>query len=283
MRRLAQYRSNGYFVVSFDEVYFPTDLDAMYYPTRGVYWDGSGWSGKSTQVAKAGTVPLAQQIANIFERWQNVSVEKPRVVVVDDGVFEGASTMYFFKKLNEYVGVHSDTLGSVLSGLFLESFMELDYEGKIELRVEAVHHYPRRKVEVIDWICERDFFAGIPQSGRAVIKSPQDSVALQYNSQPLSVPYWQGCGNLNWASVPDDGGEELTRTCASLTARLFNHVAVQSHRNPFRLGELPRLPAGIGFDPSSSEPFDPSQPLYDALQVFLHRVFGSSCQLEKKV
>ncbi len=276
--RLRWYRDHGFVTVLFDRVYFPTDTGLRYSPTRAVLWQGGGWQGQSYQVAKAGTPPLALQAEAVARFWRSACNESMRVLVADDGVFEGASARRFFRELLR-CGVPGDVLGSVLGGISLERFIEQSEEDGARLAIDAVHAYPSTGPEVIDWVCQRDFFAGVPQSGRAVISAPGDAVALQENGQPLSAPYWFGSGSLSWASIPDSAAEVFTRACARLTNRVYVRSAELSGRGSIRCGELAQLPAGICFDPNTLEHWEADWPFSTALDAFLQRTFGSSCRL----
>lgn len=276
--RVRGYRARGFMVVAFDRVYYPSGVGISYSPTRAVLWRGNGWHESSYQVAKAGTLPLARQASEVAASWFAADDANLKVLVADDGVFEGSSARRFFAELLG-LGVGGAALGSVIGGVSLERFLQRGDVSDVALVVDAVHVYPSGGPEVVDWVCQRDFFAGLPRSGRAVISEPGDTVAIQRNGQPLSAPYWYGSGSLSWASVPQESGERFTRACAAMTAGMFARVADLSHRGPIRCGELAQLPAGICFDPSTLEPGDPEQPFSSAVEEFLQRTFGASCTL----
>lgn len=276
--RVRGYLARGFMVVAFDRVYYPPDVGTSYSPTRAVLWRNEGWCGRSYQVAKAGTLPLARQASDVAASWFAADDANLEVLVADDGVFEGASARRFFAELLG-LGVGGAALGSVIGGVSLERFLQRGDVNDVALVVDAVHVYPSGGPEVVDWVCQRDFFAGLPRSGRAVISDPGDSVALRCNGQPLSAPYWYGSGSLSWASVPQESGERFTRACAAMTVGIFARIAELSHRGPIRCGEIAQLPAGICFDPNTLEPGDPRQPFVSAIDEFLQRTFGSSCGL----
>lgn len=277
-KRLRWYRGHGFQVVLFDGVYFPADSGLRYSPTRAVLWNGDGWQARSYQVAKAGTPSLARQAEAVAESWRSARNGSAGVLVADDGVFEGSSARRFFRELLR-CGVPGQVLGSVLGGISLERFIEHDGADGVRLAIDAVHAYPRTGPEVIDWVCQRDLFAGVPQSGRAIISGPGDAVALQEHGQPLSAPYWFGSGSLSWASIPDSAAEVFTRACARLTNRVYVRSAELSGRGSIRCGELAQLPAGICFDPNTLEHWEADWPFSTALDAFLQRTFGSSCKL----
>lgn len=92
--------------------------------------------------------------------------------------------------------------------------------------------------EVIDEICERDFYPGVPFSGRLV----------SYEGVGVGVPYILPFGNPEkWASIPENRVKIFSRFCIEQTAILFHEIGVVSGRDVM-CRDLPR--GVIGISPS---------------------------------
>lgn len=106
------------------------------------------------------------------------------------------------------------------------------------LQVKCVNYYP----QVIDQVCERDFFIGVPSSGRTFV----DSKGLIWG-----VPYIRPFGNPTWASIPKTDQSEYSRYCIKQSVILWQAIEEISSR--FILcQDLPR--PTIGF-PVNNERF----------------------------
>ena len=87
---------------------------------------------------------------------------------------------------------------------------------------------------VIDEVCERDFYPGIPLSGRLVAKS--SNVGMPY-ILPFGRPK-------EWATIPEEWHRELSRFCLTQTIRLFTEIErhsgkiVASHLLPRQVHSL---------------------------------------------
>lgn len=80
--------------------------------------------------------------------------------------------------------------------------------------------YIRRYEEVIDEVCERDFYPGVPFSGRLLV-----------NHENVGVPYLLPFGHPGkWASIPDRWQVSFSGFCLQQTIRLFEEIERCSDR-----------------------------------------------------
>ncbi len=82
--------------------------------------------------------------------------------------------------------------------------------------VECVREYP----EVIDVVCERDFYPGVPFSGRTLAGSK--NVGVPY-LLPFGKPY-------EWASIPLEWQQPFSCFCIEQTISLFESIEKESHK-----------------------------------------------------
>lgn len=153
------------------------------------------------------------------------------VSIVDDVIFSGGFLLRILGLFNK-VGIKVVT---VYTGIAIgEGMSKIWSEG---YRVKCVRFFP----EVIDEICERDFFPGVPLSGRT-----------RCGDGNIGVPYILPFGLMEkWASVPKEYEVAVSRRCIELTTLLFREIGRVSGR-AVRCTDLDRGVAGI---PSSTASF----------------------------
>lgn len=162
-----------------------------------------------------------------------------RVVLVDDVIFSGS----FLIRILELLKKEGVKVSAVYTGIAVGSGMAMIQSHGYY--VECVRFFP----EVIDEICERDFFPGVPLSGRTL-----------HEAQNVGIPYILPFGLMGkWASVPEERGKVVSERCIEFTALLFDQIGRVSGR-PVRCSDLDRGVLGI---PSSATPF------VDALKQFV--------------
>lgn len=189
---------SGLFPVSLDKVYFRSEpsLDI----TRLV-----DEAGKDRGLGKrAGTPSLLRQFRALKESGVN------EVVLVDDVIFTG-DLVRRTGKLLERMGVR---VPMVCAGIgIVEGIEQLNGFGQ---EVSCVREYE----EVVDEICERDFYPGVPMCGRSL-----------QGDENTGVPYILPFGNPGkWASIPTEWQEPLSRFCIGQTIKLFEAIEEKSSR-----------------------------------------------------
>lgn len=191
-------RKNGLYPLSLDRVYYPSGLRIDI--ARQV-----GTDGKDQGLGRrANAHPLLEQ----FRQLRNSGVRQ--VSLVDDVIFSGDLVARVGKALNR-VGME---VGAVYAGIGIQEGIDL-LRSK-GYKVECVRSYK----SVIDEICERDFYPGIPLSGRLV--DPE---------QNIGAPYILPFGNPGkWASIPERWQAPFSRFCLGQTIQLFEGIEKASGR-----------------------------------------------------
>lgn len=145
------------------------------------------------------------------------------VVLVDDVVYSGSLLDRVIRCLS-YYGVK---VPLVCAGIGIS-------EGLRRINAEREIWCVRAYEEVIDEICERDFFPGVPFGGRLLI-----------GHHNVGVPYILPFGKPGaWASIPMGSEVPLSKKCIELTRRLFGEIERCSNR-PVSCSNLDRIVPGI--------------------------------------
>lgn len=145
------------------------------------------------------------------------------VVLVDDVVYSGSLVDRVIRCLS-YYGVR---VPLVCAGIGIS-------EGLRRINSEREIRCVRTYEEVIDEVCERDFFPGVPYCGRLLI-----------GHSNVGVPYILPFGNpRSWASIPEESTVPLSKKCIELTRRLFEEIESCSNR-PILCSNLDRTVPGI--------------------------------------
>jgi len=178
------------------------------------------------ETERCDSAPLPVQI-------KALAVEGVReVTLVDDVVFSGNGIV----RLIELCAAYGVTVRAVIAGIAIG-----EGEQKITARGIPVHA-AHRFSQVIDEICERDFYAGLPLSGRNV------TMQLHNTGAPYFFPFGKPC---EWASVPVEHAESLSQFCLRQNIALWRAIEAMSGTT-VQCGDLPRLPFGA---PCNGKPF----------------------------
>ena len=155
------------------------------------------------------------------------------VILLDDVIFTAGGMHWLIEELAR----RNRSVVKIIAGIGIRS------EGFQALRnlvdVECVKEY----VGVVDEVCQRDFVAGVPMSGRTVYHA---------SGETSSAPYFKPFGNAEqWASIPKDKVDEFSDFCMDTSIEIFRKVGDESGRN-VPTSVIDRLPQGIR--PSESFP-----------------------------
>jgi len=187
--------------VSLDGVYFKSEMS--FEITRLVNRQGQniGWGNR------AGTLTIPQQL----DLLRKTGVKK--VALVDDVIFSG-NMLEMILNLFSSIGI---CVPVVCAGIGI---------------AHGIKHisYARREIycvrtfdQVIDEICERDFYPGVPLSGR-----------LLSDGENIGVPYIYPFGKFeDWASIPSEYGPDLSDFCLQQTTLLFEEIERISEKKVF--------------------------------------------------
>lgn len=193
--------------ISMDRVYFPTTprIDIA----RIVTEDGNDKG--------LGARTDAESLFRQFRRLRDLEIDK--AVLVDDVLFSGGLMVRIRKTLQAF-GIETPV---ICTGIAIQD--GVDILAKQGATVQAVRTYP----DVIDEVCERDFFVGVPLSGRTI--SHENNVGAPY-ILPFGKPE-------EWASIPTDQQTAFSRRCIERSMALFSAIEQASGR-PVACADLDR-------------------------------------------
>lgn len=167
------------------------------------------------------TLPLLQQFRSLKEAGLK------EVALVDDVVFTGELAERVIQCLSQ-LGIR---VPLVCAGIGVVEGIQRINRSKREVRCV------RRYEKVIDEICERDFYPGVPFSGR-----------LLAGGSNVGVPYLLPFGNPGkWASIPSEWQIPFSEFCIQQTINLFQEIEICSNRM-VSCAELGRMVARLPQD-----------------------------------
>ncbi len=128
------------------------------------------------------------------------------VALLDDVIFTGVGIVALAQKL----AFINRPVRQIITGIGIGQGIDKIKEAGIE--VLCVHEYK----DVIDEVCERDFLACIPMSGRTV---------RDQNGRYWSAPYFRPFGDpQKWASIPDEYIKDFSQFCLVRSAALWREI-----------------------------------------------------------
>ncbi len=202
-------------VVSMDFVYANTPI--ALHMTRAVVKQGSDF-------VSAGFVPRAKatSLAKQAETIARLLGTKREVVLYDDVIFEGNTITQAIELLAKHGVRVIEVRAAITVG-----------EGKRHLNSVPVFssvHFD----EVIDEVCERDFFPGVTQSGRTLASNTY-----------IGIPYIAPFGDAErWASIPQEYVSIVSDGCRELACALYEEIARRNNVQ-VTIADLPRGIYGI--------------------------------------
>ncbi|MFA5154984.1 MAG: hypothetical protein WC453_00970 [Patescibacteria group bacterium] len=196
-------KDNGLPVISLDRIYVATEYNLEV--TRIVDSNGRDLGSQN----RAGTPNLDNQLRLIKDSLSQ-GANTREVVLADDVIFSGdllLKAVDLLKKVDIKVV-------KVFAGIGITEGVE-----KIEARnipVKCVCEYS----EVIDEVCERDFYPGVPLSGRLV-------AGTENIGSPYLLPFGK---QKKWASIPEEYQVDFSQFCWRQTILLFSAIEHYSQR-----------------------------------------------------
>lgn len=193
---------------------------------------------------------VREQIDRCVEIYRELSKTKERkVVLVDDGTFTGRTVVKILKLLAEQ-GVFVD---SIRLGVAKPAAVNVIADWKDEKTGRGISFLSCLKLcpPVKDWVAERDFFPGVPLSGR-VVGTMVNGTPVATRTNPLQKPvrksYLAGWGNMqNWAAI-DTGKDAFTIAALDLSIQLWEEIERlwrPSGHGPILVSELDAIPWAI--------------------------------------
>jgi hypothetical protein len=171
-------------------------------------------SGEVTGMTnRAGAPSLLEQIKHIKASGLH------EITLADDVIFSGKLVVDIIGHLKS----HGLIVKNVCACIGIKE--GIDKIAQIVEHVDCAYSYDA----IIDEVCERDFYPGIPLSGRLLEGS--DNVGMPY-IYPFGDP-------VSWASIPVDKASAFSRLCLGLTTELFQEIERLSKR-PVLYRNVPR-------------------------------------------
>src|SRR5581483_387016 len=137
-------------------------------------------------------------------------LKSEEIALFDDVGFSGDMLV----KLVSILSKMEISVSTVFLGIGIGEALEKLRQSKID--VQTVRSYQ----DVIDEICERDFYLGVPQSGRTYANDPTKGF-------PYILPF----GNPEkWASIPTENQLEFSLFCIQQSIDLFEAIERKSGR-----------------------------------------------------
>lgn len=191
-------RTGGLPTISLDRVYYRSRLTLDLTRIVDIH-------GQDAQIGpRPGCAPLAAQVEAIALH------NHKTMALIDDVIFTGACIEEICGQL-EKIGI---AVPVVYAGIVVGNGARRIIQGGRTTR--CVRWYN----DVVDEVCERDFYPGVPLSGR--------TVSGEANT---GMPYLLPFGNMGkWASIPEESQERLSRLCLQLTGELFMEIERLSGR-----------------------------------------------------
>lgn len=176
---------------------------------------------------RPGYPPISKQL-----QYFKAEIPSP-VTLIDDVIFSGKGILRLSQML-ESVG---RPVRQVICGIGIaEGVKGLEDVG---INVRCIREYQ----DVIDEVCERDFYACVPFSGRTVVDK---------NGQNWSAPYFEPFGNpQKWASIPPEQIISFSEFCLSQSITLWRRIE-QLSRERVPTHAVPRKIRGLKKDASVS-------------------------------
>lgn len=175
------------------------------------------------------TPSLEEQIEN-FKR----AITSRSVIVIDDGIWTGHTMRWAVNALqNQGLNVVA-----VVVGIRHKEPGNVPDLGVPESRIYETQLYLSYERPILDWVCERDYFPGVPFGGRTVIDKNLYG-KLEY---PTSIgayyidrPEWLK----SWASI-EDSTETFRAFCYQRSLALFEEIERSSGKEVL-VRDLPRI------------------------------------------
>lgn len=216
----------GYPVIALDDGLYVERADFYLQTSRLINVKGQA-IGLGSRISKS----LEDQVEKIAEH-----LEKKKVTLVDEGAYTGSGIIELSKILNN----HGISVKAIILGIATREASE-----NIKSQLPDAHWAIGFTFSpVIDWVCERDFYPGVPLSGRLIGR--QGLPIQPETGAPYLIPFGDP---EKWASIPLDKVNDFSRFCLEQAILLWKGIEKCSGKI-VRCCDLSRRPLGIPLDDS---------------------------------
>lgn len=186
---------------------FPISLDRVYYSSNPGL-DISRLVNAEGQDKGLGRRRDSSPLLRQFRELKKIGIKE--AVLVDDVLFSGDLAQRIIRVLSNQ-GIE---IPIICAGIAIKKGVDiLSASGK---NIKAVKTYE----EVIDEVCERDFYPGVPMSGRSL-----------NNNENIGIPYILPFGSPGkWASIPEEWQKTFSQFCLKQSIKLFEEIEYCSGR-----------------------------------------------------
>jgi hypothetical protein len=220
--------------VSLDRVYFQGDPLLTLDTTRMI-------DPELRQLSKLGSrtaEPLDDQFRRILRTLKDCAVTT--IQLVDDVVFSSGSITEIIRQFQ----AADIRVVRIVSGITIRQAKQDLQSAFPGIEVDSVREYEA----VLDEICERDFYPGVPLSGRLI---GEDGIPA---APEVGAPYLRPFGRpMDWASIPESQEKEWSLFCIRQSIKLWQEVERLSGRS-VHCDDLSRRPRGIPWNDGSFIP-----------------------------
>ena len=182
-------------IVSLDKIYITPDEENIF------FIDCTRVSGSDDIISRKG-ISIEKQIERIVN-----TLPSKEIILADDVVFTGSVLRYIINKFNEK-GIN--VVGIISSVSMKESFNYFNSNLKYGLRTNFL-----LDDQVIDQVCERDFYFGIAGSG-IMINNGEKMV-----KSPYFYPYGDPVGR---ASIKEESAPMFSKGCLERSLYLWEEI-----------------------------------------------------------
>lgn len=186
-------------IISLDTIYFSSDY--LIELTRSVSPEGLDKGLRH----RFGSDTLLKQLNTL----RNSGIKE--VCIYDDVIFSGVLAERIIKLLS-MLGIN---VSKFYAGIGIQEGID-KIENSFSIEVDCAFIYN----QVVDEVCERDFYLGIPYSGRSLVG--EENLGLSY-ILPFGKPE-------AWASIPNEYQESFSIFCINQTIKLFEEIENSSNK-----------------------------------------------------
>jgi len=214
LKSIDDYVLDNEFTVSLDRIYFKGHyfLDV----TRLVDVDGNciGLGSRNSR-------SLDIQLSTLAKRFHGKNI-----AIFDDVIFSGDGIIEIINLLNSYNIIVDKVIAGIIIGESAQNIVDTHSSQNYSLQVLTNVYIE----DVVDEICERDFYFGVPFSGRSVgiVKNGMAICPDRFHSLPYFMPFGKP---YEWASIPLDRCLEWSRFCIKQSIELWQEISRLSNRS----------------------------------------------------
>jgi hypothetical protein len=188
--------------------------------------------------SRDGDRTILQQIADCQAKYAAYerTTSDPRIVLADDGAYEGGSIIDLAHKLKKHdLPVSTVKLGFATSKGYdaIRAALrppEFDIHASVGVS---------NSTDIV-WVCERDFYLGVPRGGRTygLTQKPDDAVP---HKLPISFPYVEPFAVARGGGAMDVGKYSFGRSQIEASIRLWSEIE-RLNNKVFLVSDIPRFP-----------------------------------------